>query len=100
MTLHCPHDDILLSYTAGGLGESWGLAVASHLAFCPDCREAVALGEEIGGVFLEDSEPHSLSGREAELPIFDLDEIKSSESPDRSIKSNKVAGSRGRCFPT
>ena len=95
MTLHCPHDDILLSYTAGGLGESWGLAVASHMAFCPDCREAVALGEEIGGVLLEDTEPHSLSVLEAELPIFDLDKMKSPESRDCSIKSNVPMPLRG-----
>jgi putative transcriptional regulator len=71
MTLHCPHDDILLSYTAGGLGESWSLAIASHLTFCSECRDAVSIGEEIGGVLLEDSEPYPLfdSGMEVSLDI-------------------------------
>jgi putative transcriptional regulator len=72
MTLHCPHDDILLSYIAGGLGESWGLAIASHITSCPDCREAVAIGEEIGGILLEDSNPYPLSDHLEELTLEDV----------------------------
>ena len=72
MTLHCPHDDILLSYIAGGLGESWGLAIASHITSCPDCREAVAIGEEIGGILLEDSSPYPLLNHSTELSLEDV----------------------------
>jgi putative transcriptional regulator len=61
MTCHHPQDDILLSYTAGGLGESWSLAIASHLTFCPDCREAVAFAEEIGGLLLDNHNSTPLS---------------------------------------
>ena len=84
MTLHCPHDDILLSYTAGGVGESWGLAIASHVTFCSECRDAVAIGEEIGGVFLEDSEPYPLSDG---LKKLSLDEIVLDSEPEGHVYS-------------
>jgi len=86
MTLHCPHDDILLSYTAGGLGESWSLAIASHLAFCPKCREAVAIGEEIGGILLQDSNPYPLSDR---IMDFSLDEIVIESEPEGYLHSGE-----------
>ncbi|MEE2745347.1 MAG: ChrR family anti-sigma-E factor [Pseudomonadota bacterium] len=55
MSMHHPRDDLILSYSAGGLGESWSLAIAAHLALCPVCRDDVSLAEEIGGVLLEDA---------------------------------------------
>jgi len=61
MTFHHPQEDILMSYTAGALGESWSLAVASHITFCPECRSSVALVEELGGFLLEDHDPVPLS---------------------------------------
>ena len=52
-------DDLLLSYAAGSLAEGWSLAVATHLAMCPVCRERLALAEAAGGQLLEtlDAEP-------------------------------------------
>ena len=61
MTFHHPQDDILLSYTAGALGESWSLAIASHLTFCPECRDSVAVAEELGGFLLESHDTAPLS---------------------------------------
>jgi putative transcriptional regulator len=42
---HHPSDATLLTYAAGSLGEGLSLVVASHLAFCDECRAAVAAGE-------------------------------------------------------
>ena len=53
MISHHPDGDILLSYAAGALGESWSLGIASHLAFCGHCRESVDLLEELGGHVLD-----------------------------------------------
>jgi len=61
MTFHHPQDDILLSYTAGALGESWSLAIASHLTFCPECRGSVVVAEELGGFLLESHDTAPLS---------------------------------------
>ncbi len=39
---HHPSDATLLTYAAGALGEGLSLVVASHLAYCAECRDAVA----------------------------------------------------------
>lgn len=54
-------DDLLLSYAAGSLSEGWSLAVATHLAMCPVCRERLALAEAAGGQLLEtlDAKPEA-----------------------------------------
>jgi putative transcriptional regulator len=53
--------DILLSYAAGNLAEGWSLAVATHLALCPDCRSREAQFSAIGGEALEDAAPAELA---------------------------------------
>ena len=45
MITHCPKDDLLLSYSAGALGESWSLAVGSHVQMSKEASDNVALGE-------------------------------------------------------
>lgn len=54
-------DDLLLDYAAGSLAEGWSLAVATHLALCPDCRRRLAAAEAAGGQLLEtlDTAPDS-----------------------------------------
>ena len=51
MTIHHHlNDDLLLDYAAGTLSEGWSLAVACHLAMCPQCRDQLALAEATGGL--------------------------------------------------
>lgn len=52
-TSHHISDDMLVSYEAGSLSEGWSLAVATHLALCPSCRERARAGAEVGGLLLE-----------------------------------------------
>ena len=61
MSSHHPEKDLLLSYSAGALGEGWSLAVATHLAYCPDCRSVVEDADDLGGVLLADETPETLS---------------------------------------
>lgn len=62
MTLaHHVSDDILMAYEAGSLAEGWSLAVATHLALCPEARRRSQLAREIGGVMLEAIEPAPVS---------------------------------------
>lgn len=49
---HIPQD-VLISYSTGSLSEAWSLAVATHLALCPDCRATVGAIDDIGGALLE-----------------------------------------------
>jgi len=61
MAEHHPESDLLLSYAAGTLGESWSLAIATHLALCPHCRDLLAATEELGGALLAEVEPMALA---------------------------------------
>ncbi|MCX7347180.1 MAG: ChrR family anti-sigma-E factor [Alphaproteobacteria bacterium] len=49
---HLDHSTIL-AYAAGTLDEAIGLVVASHLAWCPQCRTAVRAAEALGGGLLD-----------------------------------------------
>lgn len=59
MTLHVQHhisDELLLDYATGNLAEGWSLAVATHLALCPACRDRLSFMEHTGGQILEATE--------------------------------------------
>jgi putative transcriptional regulator len=58
---HHPSDELLLDYASGALSESWGLAIATHLALCPACRRAVTRMETVGGDLLEALAPAACS---------------------------------------
>lgn len=56
MTLHVQHhisDELLLDYATGNLAEGWSIAVATHLALCPNCRGRLSFMEHAGGQLLE-----------------------------------------------
>ena len=74
MASHHPNSDLLMSYGAGALGESWSLALATHLTLCPSCRSIVDTVEEFGGALLEDLEPDSMSVEGLESIMAKLDE--------------------------
>ncbi|GGF36597.1 anti-sigma-E factor ChrR [Youhaiella tibetensis] len=57
---HHISDDLLLSYAMGSLAEGWSIAVATHLALCPDCRRRLVEAEEIGGGLLEGTQPQAI----------------------------------------
>ena len=58
---HHPSEERLLDYVSGSLGESWSLAVATHLAMCPKCRNTVARLEAVGGGMMDAAEPATLA---------------------------------------
>ncbi len=58
---HHPGEAVLIDYAGGALCEGAALVVATHLAFCPCCRDAVADLDAIGGALLEDLEPEPLA---------------------------------------
>lgn len=58
---HHPGDTLLIDYAGGALCEGASLAVATHMAFCPACRHAVAEMEAVGGALLDDLDPEPLS---------------------------------------
>ncbi|WP_426131047.1 ChrR family anti-sigma-E factor [Pararhizobium sp. PWRC1-1] len=60
--LHHLSDELLMSYAAGTLSEGWSIGVATHLSFCPGCRERLSEFESIGGYFLDCEEVESKEG--------------------------------------
>ena len=87
MITHHPGEDLLVSYGAGGIGESWSLAVATHLALCPACRRTVADLEDIGGVLLDDSSPEIMSAGALDRAFAALDAPAASKTAPPAEKS-------------
>ncbi|SCX20601.1 Transcriptional activator ChrR [Agrobacterium sp. DSM 25558] len=54
---HHVSDELLLDYASGSLGESWSLAVSTHLALCPESRQRLSAMEMTGGALLDDIGP-------------------------------------------
>jgi putative transcriptional regulator len=50
---HHLDDATVVAYAAGTLGHAHGMVVASHLAFCAECRASVREAEVIGGEIME-----------------------------------------------
>ncbi|MDC9825788.1 ChrR family anti-sigma-E factor [Devosia sp. ZB163] len=61
MPQHHLSEDLLLAYAAGNLSEGWTIAVASHLAFCPQCRAQSAQADMLGGAMLDTIDPEPLA---------------------------------------
>ncbi|RVT92006.1 transcriptional regulator [Rhodovarius crocodyli] len=74
MTGNHPSDATLLAYAAGSLPLAHAMVVRTHLALCPDCREAARLGVSLGGALLEDAPPADLAGDALERTLARLDE--------------------------
>jgi putative transcriptional regulator len=72
---HHPNEELLLDYASGALGEGWSLAVATHLALCPDCRRTVGGLEALGGGMLVDTAPDSLSEDLLDAVLARIDEV-------------------------
>lgn len=53
---HHVSEDLIMAYAAGSLAQGWSLAVATHLAMCPECRAHYERAQEIGGTLLDNQE--------------------------------------------
>lgn len=72
---HHPSDELLLDYASGALGEAWSLAVATHLALCPDCRRTVEKLEAVGGEILDEVAPEPVAENSFEAVMARLQDI-------------------------
>lgn len=62
MTIHHHlSEPLLIAYAAGNLPQAFGLAVASHVSLCDECRASLASYEALGGAVIEDGDSVSLS---------------------------------------
>lgn len=70
---HHPENDLLLSYAAGSLAESWSLAIAAHLEHCPACRHDLALAENVGGALLQGVAAEKMAPNALEHILAEID---------------------------
>ena len=54
---HHPEEELVAAYAAGSLDLGQRVAIATHLAACPECRSFARSLERIGGAFIADSPP-------------------------------------------
>jgi putative transcriptional regulator len=57
---HHPGEDLLFAYASGAADEAFALVIATHLAFCPECRREVAALERTGGAMLASLAPEAV----------------------------------------
>lgn len=76
-------DELLLGYASGSLSEGWSLAVATHLALCPECRKRLATAEAVGGTLFEAVDPIAVDEDVLEGLLARLDD-EPQEKPETS----------------
>ena len=54
---HHPEDELLAAYVAGSLDLGQHVAIATHLAACPECRAFVRSLEGVGGALIAEAPP-------------------------------------------
>ena len=85
---HHPSEELLLDYATGALDEGWSIALATHLALCPVCRQKVAEMEAIGASLMETVTPTAVS-ETLRAALFDLsdDDVKTGVVVSESVDS-------------
>ena len=58
---HHIDETLLMDYAVGATTEPESLIIATHLAFCPQCRGAVRSMEDVGGALLDDVAPEAVA---------------------------------------
>lgn len=108
LPVHHPDQALLLDYASGALAETSALVIASHLAWCPDCREVICRLERVGGELLDQApqEPVSMScfsrvmARLDEepvetLPVLNLRELRAESGPGGRLDRSNGGGHNG-----
>ena len=54
-------DPLLIAYAAGNLPEAFGLAIATHVSMCDDCRALLCAFEAVGGAVVESCDTVAMS---------------------------------------
>lgn len=80
-TVHHVSDDLLLRYEGGSLAEGWSLAVATHLALCPECRRRSRAAAAVGGAMLEGMEALPIAERSFDAVMNRIAESPHDERP-------------------
>ena len=71
---HHPSEAAVLDYVAGALDEAWSLAIATHLALCPDCRRLAAKFEAMGGALIDEAPTTDVAPSDLDAVMARLDD--------------------------
>lgn len=74
-------DDLVLAYASGELDEATSLLVATHMALCPQCRQALELAESIGGTLIEEEPEAEIADGELEAIFGRIEDTKVPADP-------------------
>lgn len=87
---HHLDDATVVAYAAGTLGEAHSVVVASHLAFCAECRGAVRAAEAVGGLMLDEQDSHGVSDACRAATLASLDGVARQEAAPKRIAVSGV----------
>ena len=90
---HHLDDATLLRCASGDLDEAFSVVAASHIAMCAECRRAVRVAEELGGLLLEQAD-----GADLAIGAFDrvMQRLDGDEAKPRQAMSAPCAPSDDR----
>ncbi len=92
---HHVTDELLFDYTAGRLSEAWSVAIATHLALCPECRERAAGFDCAGGIALEALAPAAMGDNALAACLGRID----GEMPEAARPMPSRSGAQPPLFP-
>lgn len=87
---HHPSEAAVLDYVAGALDEAWSLAIATHLALCPDCRRLADKFEAMGGALIDEAPMTDVAPSDLDAVMARLDD--DVEAPARPKAAPRPAG--------
>jgi putative transcriptional regulator len=86
---HHVSEELLYEYAAGRLGETWSVAIATHLALCPECRMRERLFDSVGGNILDASAPATMAHGSLDACMA-LIEANGSQEPAHSQRTTET----------
>ena len=98
LPLHHPDDQLLIGYASGQERAGKSLLVATHLAYCPDCRRRVASYEALCGSWFEDLPCNVHDGLNALLDRMD-GLLTAARAPAEAKPSQPVAANQSGIDP-
>lgn len=97
---HHVNDELLFEYVAGRLSEAWSVAVATHLALCPACRERAAGFDCAGGFALEALAPAAMADDALQACFGRIDGAMPEQAkPEHAMPATRRAADRPPLFP-
>ena len=100
MIQHHPHDDMLLAHAAGSLAAGPALLVASHIEHCVACGARMRFLDTVGGVFLDDLPPATLSPDAFARTLSAIDALDALDAIDGKATKPAAGTARRTSFPS